>query len=248
MERLEIRHIASTLGQSEFTIRTLASRFVWFLSATRVGEDLFFRQEAMEIFRLIVDQLDAGIRAEHIELMLSKRYPVAEISVMSVSGQMAGDTLSDSALLSGRMPHSTREIGGIEPRDPSHRAAPSEPQQPDHAMGKWPDPASRKAESTQPDAATDPPAQHQEPKNTSNQQASLDALDELQRRIEELEQRLTAEGATQSQDVTVTCPDEPVENGTHISVPSEQNGAAPADRSFDTLTSRPSPWLRRNPK
>lgn len=250
MERLEIRHIASTLGQSEFTIRTLASRFVWFLSATRVGEDLFFRQEAMEIFRLIVDQLEAGIRAEHIELMLSKRYPVAEISVMSVSGKMANDTFSDATLLTGRSPQPARENAGNEPPDAPPAATPPDlPQPPDHAMGKWPDPNDRKAASTPPDAAANPPAQQPEHENTSGQHDHTDALEELQRRIDELEQRLIAADATQSQDVSGTCPEEQqMENGTHPAVPSDQNGAAPPDRSFDTLVSRPSPWLRRNPK
>jgi hypothetical protein len=89
MQRLGFKEVASALGQSEYTIRAIAGRFVLYIPAARIGEDLFFRPEAVDIFRLIVQQLEVGIRDEYIELMLSKRYPVAEVSIMAVSGTIA---------------------------------------------------------------------------------------------------------------------------------------------------------------
>lgn len=94
VQRLEYRDIAAMLGQSEFTIRMLASRFVWFIPATRVGENHVFRPEAVDIFRVIIQHLDDGISDEHLEYLFSKRYPVAEISVTAVSGTISPDAFA----------------------------------------------------------------------------------------------------------------------------------------------------------
>lgn len=86
MQRMSMNELAATLGESVHTCRVLAGEFALFIPATRVGEECFFRPEAVEILRLILAQLEVGVRKDYIDTMLSRRYPVAEVSIMMVAG------------------------------------------------------------------------------------------------------------------------------------------------------------------
>ncbi|MGI8486463.1 MAG: hypothetical protein ACR2OU_19665 [Thermomicrobiales bacterium] len=97
MKRMTFSDIVSVLGQSEANLRVLANEFVLFIPATRIGEDCFFRPEALEVFQLIINQIEVGVRREYIEIMLSRRYPLAEISVFAAAGLPAVDAFSGAS-------------------------------------------------------------------------------------------------------------------------------------------------------
>lgn len=89
MKRLRTSDVAGILGESEFAVRALASQYVFYIPATRIGDERFFSPEAVDVFRLIFEQMAVGVRDEYIELMLGKRYPVAEVAVAGIPGGSA---------------------------------------------------------------------------------------------------------------------------------------------------------------
>lgn len=94
MQRMSINELAVTLGESVRTCRVLAGEFALFIPATRVGEECFFRPEAVEILRLILAQLEVGVRKDYIDTMLSRRYPVAEVSIMTAAGSASPQAIA----------------------------------------------------------------------------------------------------------------------------------------------------------
>lgn len=89
MKRLRTNDVAGLLGESEYAVRALASQYVLYIPATRIGDERFFSPEAVDVFRLIFEQMAVGVRDEYIELMLGKRYPVAEVAVAGIPGASA---------------------------------------------------------------------------------------------------------------------------------------------------------------
>lgn len=81
MKRLTTFDISGLLGESEYTVRTVANQYVMYLPSTRIGSERFFSPDAVDVFRLIFEQLAVGVREEYIEMMLGKRFPMAEVTV-----------------------------------------------------------------------------------------------------------------------------------------------------------------------
>jgi len=92
MKRLRTGDVAAALGESEYAVRALANQFVFYIPATRIGEERYFSPEAVDVFRLIFEQLAVGVRDEYIELLLGRRYPVAEVAVGGGAGWSAFHT------------------------------------------------------------------------------------------------------------------------------------------------------------
>lgn len=89
MKRMRTSDVAAALGESEYAVRALANQFVFYIPSTRIGDERFFSPEAVDIFRLIFEQLAVGVRDEYIELLLGRRYPVAEVAVGGGAGWSA---------------------------------------------------------------------------------------------------------------------------------------------------------------
>ena len=104
MQRMSMNELATILGESVQTCRVLTREFALFIPATRVGEECFFRPEAVEILRLILVQLEVGVRKDYIDTMLSKRCPVAEVSIMTAAEAPAPQPLA--AITGGLVPSS----------------------------------------------------------------------------------------------------------------------------------------------
>lgn len=86
MKQLQTHDVAGILGESEYTVRAIANQYVFYIPATRIGSERFFAPEAVEVLRLIFEQMAVGVRDEYIEVMLSKRFPVAEVAVVGIPG------------------------------------------------------------------------------------------------------------------------------------------------------------------
>lgn len=126
MQRLSMNQLAEILGESVRTCRVLAHEFALFIPATRVGEECFFRPDAVEILRLILMQIEVGVRKDYIVTVLSKRYPAAEVSVLMAVGStlplsMAtiGDGLAPSLPAAEEAP-----TGSSEAADRAHASIP----------------------------------------------------------------------------------------------------------------------------
>lgn len=83
MQRLRICELTPLLGHSENRLRSIAVRFASYLPMIRIGSEQYFELEAVEIFRLILQQFEVGVSDEYVEVMLAKRYPVAIVTFIS---------------------------------------------------------------------------------------------------------------------------------------------------------------------
>jgi DNA-binding transcriptional MerR regulator len=76
MEQLTAAEIARRLGEPESTVRYHARRFSSFVPTTGSGRSRRYPEDAVDVLRVIGEQLRAGTPAAEIEQQLAARFPV----------------------------------------------------------------------------------------------------------------------------------------------------------------------------
>jgi hypothetical protein len=213
MQRLRTDDIAMALRESDYAVRTLANQYVFYIPSTRIGDERFYPPEAVEVFRLIFEQLAVGVREEYIELMLGKRYPVAEVTVVGLGG--------GSAFQAGRRDG----MGPGQEAWPAGLALPGAPGRGQPEVGTEP--------AHQPRPARDRAAVMTET-GAVTQDALLAQARALQQRVEELEERMRRIDAVAPGPATeAPASQEGIQS-------TAEPGPAPVRRGFDDLASRDS--------
>lgn len=79
MELLGISDVAALLDEPEHVVNVACGRFAIFIPMVRIGRDRWYPPEAVPVLRVIFDQIRVGVPDEHIETVLTKRFPVTRI-------------------------------------------------------------------------------------------------------------------------------------------------------------------------
>jgi hypothetical protein len=87
MELLSVSDVAALLDEPEHVVSIACSRFATFVPMVRIGRDRWYPPEAIPVLRVIFDQIRVGVPDEHIETVLTKRFPVTRISSQDLAGQ-----------------------------------------------------------------------------------------------------------------------------------------------------------------
>jgi hypothetical protein len=87
VELLSVSDVAALLDEPEHVVSIACSRFATFIPMVRIGRDRWYPPEAIPVLRVIFDQIRVGVPDEHIETVLTKRFPVTRISSQDLVGQ-----------------------------------------------------------------------------------------------------------------------------------------------------------------
>lgn len=91
MELLGISDVAALLDEPEHVVNVACGRFAIFIPMVRIGRDRWYPPEAVPVLRVIFDQIRVGVPDEHIETVLTKRFPVTRIASQDLAGQAEQD-------------------------------------------------------------------------------------------------------------------------------------------------------------
>lgn len=80
MELLGVADVAALIDEPEHVVTIACSRFATFIPMVRIGRDRWYPPEAIDVLRVIFDQIRVGVPDEHIETVLTKRFPVTRIA------------------------------------------------------------------------------------------------------------------------------------------------------------------------
>ena len=80
MELLGVSDVAALLDEPEHVVTIACGRFATFIPMVRIGRDRWYPPEAVPVLRVIFDQIRVGVPDEHIETVLTKRFPVTRIA------------------------------------------------------------------------------------------------------------------------------------------------------------------------
>lgn len=87
VELLGISDVAALLDEPEHVVNVACARFAIFIPMVRIGRDRWYPPEAVPVLRVIFDQIRVGVPDEHIETVLTKRFPVTRIASQDLAGQ-----------------------------------------------------------------------------------------------------------------------------------------------------------------
>lgn len=233
MKRLRTSDVAGILGESEFAVRALASHYVFYIPATRIGDERFYSPEAVDVFRLIFEQMAVGVRDEYIELMLGKRFPVAEVAVAGLPG---GSAFHSNRLEMSNPAAYAAGAGGDDWRTPQPLASANDMRY--HATS--PAPARMSPATTVPVEAHREPA-IPTPVAADADRAAREALllqaRALRQRVDELEQRVRE---IESSEASVAGTDRALDDATRPMPDMRTSSIAGPRRGFDDLAGRES--------
>lgn len=88
VELLDVSDVAALLDEPEHVVGVACARFATFVPMVRIGRDRWYPPEAIPVLRVIFDQIRVGVPDEHIETVLTKRFPVTRISSQDLAGQI----------------------------------------------------------------------------------------------------------------------------------------------------------------
>jgi hypothetical protein len=87
VELLGVSDVAALLDEPEHVVNLACARFATFIPMVRIGRDRWYPPEAVPVLRVIFDQIRVGVPDEHIETVLTKRFPVTRIASQDLVGQ-----------------------------------------------------------------------------------------------------------------------------------------------------------------